>query len=166
MKSLIKYGLAAAMLFAIAMPAMAKTIDVCVTGATDVAEDSSKTFFTAAAPFFTKGTIEDGVTDVPPRGRIQSVRFIPPEASLPPLLTLTGNAGFATWVFIFAKGGKFVTAGIVNATADYTQTITGANGGFPNSGKVTVHNFSLGATCLVTTPPATCPAFAFSVTYP
>ena len=30
MKSLIKYGLAAAMVFATAMPAMAKTIDVCV----------------------------------------------------------------------------------------------------------------------------------------
>jgi hypothetical protein len=165
MKSLIRYGLAAVMLFAIAMPAMAKTIDVCVTGATDVAEDSSKTFFTAAAPFFTKGTIEDGVTECP--ARMDSIgTFYTAGGFFAPTADTNGNAGFATWVFIFAKGGKFVTAGIVNATADYTQTITGANGGFPNSGKVTVHNFSLGTTCLVTTPPATCPAFAFSVTYP
>jgi hypothetical protein len=155
MKSLIRYGLAAAMLFAIAMPAMAKTIDVCVSDA-DVNEDSTGVAFTAAAPFFPNGTIADGVLNCPTTGSIGT--FYTAGGFFADTADTKGNAGFATWVFIFANGGRFVTAGIVNPTADYTQTITGANGGFPNSGKVKVHNFSPTSGGDV--------AFAFSVTYP
>jgi hypothetical protein len=155
MKSLIRYGLAAAMLFAIAMPAMAKTIDVCVS-AVDVNEDSSAVAFTAAAPFFKSGTLADGQSTCPTTTDAIGT-FYTAGGFFAATADTNGNAGFATWVFIFASGGKFVTAGIVNATADYTQTITGANGGFPNSGKIKVHNFTTTGTAV---------AFAFSVTYP
>jgi hypothetical protein len=159
MKSLIRYGLAAVMLFAIAMPAMAKTVDVCVS-VTDVKEDSTNpadvVAFTAAAPFFKSGTLSDGQSTCPKTADSIGT-FYTAGGFFAATADTNGNAGFATWVFIFAKGGRFVTAGIVNGTADYTQTITGANGGFPNSGKIKVHNFTTTGTTV---------AFAFSVTYP
>ena len=143
MKSLIRYGLAAAMLFAIAMPAMAKTIDVCVS-TTDVNEATGGAAFTAAAPFFKSGTLADGQNTCPTTDAIGT--FYAAGGFFAAGADTNGNAGFATWVFIFANGGRFVTAGIVNATADFTQTITGANGGFPNSGKIKVHNFTVTTT--------------------
>jgi len=154
MKSLIKYGLAAAMVFAIAMPAMAaKTIDVCVVAAD---EDASGNFFTAAAPFFPKGTIADGVEACPTMGAIGT--FYTAGGFLATTSDNNGNAAFVIWDFIFDSGGRFVTVGPVNLTTDYTQTITGANGSFPKSGKIKVHNISLGTDSTV--------AFAFSVTFP
>jgi len=155
MKTLSRYGLAVAMVYAIAMPAMAKTIDVCVT-ATDILEDATPAFFTAAAPFFPNGTIADGVTNCPAAGSIGT--FYTAGGFLNPKADTNGNAAFATWDFIFDKGGNFVTVGPVNATADYTQTIVGGNGGVPKSGKIKVHSFSPGLGGDV--------AFAFSVTYP
>jgi hypothetical protein len=63
MKSLIKYGLAAAMLFATAMPAMARSFDICA-GGTDLATQDDLTkagaSFTVAANIFPKGTIPMG----------------------------------------------------------------------------------------------------------
>jgi hypothetical protein len=155
MKSFIKYGLAAAMVLGIAMPAMAKTIGVCVAKA-DILEDSTPAFFTAAAPFFPNGTIADGVIDCPTIGSIGT--FYTAGGFLNPTADTNGNAAFVTWDFIFNKGGNFVTVGPANLTADYKQTITGGNGGLPNSGKIKVHNFSPGLGGDV--------AFAFSVTYP
>ena len=155
MKSLIKYGLAAAMVFAIAMPAMAaKTIDVCVVAA-NIKEDSNATFFTAAAPFFPEGTIADGVMSCPAMGAMGTFYTAGGFLAGP---DTNGNAAFVTWDFIFNSGGRFVTVGIVNLAADYFQTITGGNGGFPNSGRIRVHNFSLGKGSTV--------SFAFSVTFP
>jgi len=157
MKSFIRYGLAAAMVLGIAMPAMAKTIGVCVS-VTDIQEDSktTPTFFTAAAPFFPNGTIADGVLNCPTTGSIGT--FYTAGGFLAATADTNGNAAFVTWDFIFDKGGNFVTVGPVNATADYKQTITGGRGGLPNSGKITVHNFSPMSGGDV--------AFAFSVTYP
>jgi hypothetical protein len=69
MKGLIKYGLAATMVFATAMatPALAKEkqiFDVCINPATDVATQDDPTkpgaFATAAANIFPKGTIPNG----------------------------------------------------------------------------------------------------------
>ena len=155
MKSFIKYGLAAAMVLATAMPAMAKTIGVCV-AVTDIKEDPSATFFTAAAPFFPNGTIADGVQNCPTTGSIGT--FYTAGGFLAATADTHGNAAFVTWNFVFDEGGNFVTVGPVNATADYKQTIVGANGGLPNSGKVKVHNFAPTSGGNV--------AFAFSVTYP
>jgi hypothetical protein len=157
MKGLIRYGLAAAMVLATAMPAMAKVIDVCV-AATDINEDSSKTFFTAASPFFPAGTIADGVMDCPAPAAGSIGTFYTAGGFLNPSADTNGNGAFVTWNFIFDKGGNFVTVGPVNLAADYKQTIVGGRGGLPNSGKIEVHNISVTGTGTA--------AFAFSVTFP
>jgi hypothetical protein len=158
MKTLLRIGMAVAMTLAMAMPAMAKTtIGVCVTTA-DILEDatSSPVFFTAAAAFFPDGTIIDGMKNCPTTGSIGT--FYTAGGFLAPTSQNNGNAAFVTWDFIFDKGGKLVTVGPVDLKADYTQTIVGANGGLPHSGKITVHNFSTMSSVDV--------AFAFSVTFP
>jgi hypothetical protein len=159
MKCLISYGLAAAIVFGIAMPAMAShTIGVCVSTA-DVKEDSTTpadvVAFTAAAPFFPEGTIADGTKNCPTTGAIGTFYTVGGFLTGP---DTNGNAAVVTWVFIFNKGGRFVTVGIVNQTEDYFQTITGSNGGFANSGRIKVHNFTPTAGGDI--------AFIFSVTYP
>jgi hypothetical protein len=71
MKSLIKYGLAAAMLVATAMPAMARSWVVCVDQNKD-ARASSETvsgapvFFVGAAPVYPGGTDVSIATDCSP----------------------------------------------------------------------------------------------------
>jgi hypothetical protein len=50
--------------FAIAASARALTIDVCADAATDARFDSTKTFFTAAAPIYPGGTIAQSTTPV------------------------------------------------------------------------------------------------------
>jgi hypothetical protein len=157
MKRFFRYGLAAAIVLATAMPAMAKVIDVCV-ATTDINEDSSKIFFTAASPFFPAGTIADGVMDCPMPAPGSIGTFYTAGGFLNPTADTNGNAAFVTWDFIFDKGGNFVTVGPVNAAADYKQTIVGGNGGLANSGKIKVHNFSVTGTGTA--------AFAFSVTFP
>ncbi len=57
-------GLALLLIGALAAPAMAVTIDVCATAATDARFDSTGTFFTAAAPIYPGGTIAQSNTAV------------------------------------------------------------------------------------------------------
>ena len=154
MKALIRWGLAAALVVATAMPAMAEqTIDVCAATA-NIKEDSTATFFSAWALFFPEGTITDGVKNCPTTG--ESGAFYTNGSFLAP--NPGGFAAFATWGFIFNKGGRFITVGIVNQKTDFFQTITGGHGGFANSGRILVHNFSVTAGGTA--------AFAFSVTHP
>ena len=154
MKSLIKYGLAAAMLFATAMPAMARmarSFDICA-GGTDLATQDDLTkagaSLTVAANIFPKGTI--------PMGGVKLCSDI----TTPVIGTFYANVGveagalpaatdvlaFVTWHFDFGPKGTFVTVGPIpfppNATppgpATYPQTLAGASGRFPNRGTATV----------------------------
>jgi len=157
MKSLIKCGLAAAMVFATAMatPALAKqSFDVCVNPATDVAtqDDSTKpgAFLTVAGNIFPKGTIPNG--GVGSCSSISSLLVIGTfyanvglELGLP---AATDVLGFVTWHFDFSPKGTFVTVGPIpfppgaGGPATYPQTLAGASGPFPSRGKATVRNLN------------------------
>jgi hypothetical protein len=157
MKSLIKYGLAAAMVFATAMPAMAKTLgrsfDVCITPATDEAtqDDATKpgAFVTAAANIFPKGTLPNSVGTPPacPTSGVIGTFYanVGLELGLPAAKDVLA---FVTWHFDFTPKGTFVTVGPIpfppnaGGPATYPQTLSGASGPFPNRGVATVTNLS------------------------
>lgn len=149
MKNLIKFGLAAAMVFATAMPAMARSFDVCITPATDEATQDAVApgaFVTAAANIYAGGTI--------PKGGVLSCSSI----TAPVMGTFYANVGveagslpaasdvlaFVTWHFDFTPKGTFVTVGPIpfppaaGGPATYPQTLSGASGPFPNRGTATV----------------------------
>lgn len=151
MKSLIKCALAAAMVFATAMPAMARSFDVCITPATDEATQDNfakGAFVTAAANIYAGGTI--------PTGGVATCSSI----TSPVIGTFYANVGveagalpaapdvlaFVTWHFDFTPKGTFVTVGPIpfppvdGGPATYPQTLAGASGPFPNRGVATVTN--------------------------
>jgi hypothetical protein len=154
MKSLIKYGLAAAMLVATAMPAMAgmnRSFDVCITPATDEATQDTfakGAFVTAAANVYPGGTIPKGgvatCTDIATSVIGTFYANVGVEAGALP--AATDVLAFVTWHFDFSPKGTFVTVGPIpfppNATppgpATYPQTLAGASGRFPNRGTATV----------------------------
>jgi hypothetical protein len=152
-KSFIKFGLAAAMMVATAIPAMARSFDVCITPATDEATQDAFTkgaFVTAAANIYAGGTI--------PTGGVTTCSTI----TKPVIGTFYANVGveagglpaapdvlaFVTWHFDFTPKGTFVTVGPIpfppvdGGPATYPQTLAGASGSFPNSGTATVTNLS------------------------
>jgi hypothetical protein len=154
MKNFIKYGLAAVMVFATAMPAMARGFDVCITPATDEATQDTFTkgaFVTAAANIYAGGTI--------PKGGVVSCSSI----KSPVIGTFYANVGvelgqlpaaldvlaFVTWHFDFSPKGTFVTVGPIpfppgsGGPASYPQTLAGASGGFPSRGKAIVTPLSM-----------------------
>jgi hypothetical protein len=152
MKSLIKYGLAAAMVFATARatPALAKSFDICVNPATDVATQDTLTpgaFLTVAGNIFRKGTIPNDGIGVPSCSSISSPVIgtfyanVGLELGLP---AATDVEGFVTWHFDFSPKGTFVTVGPIpfppgaGGPATYPQTLSGASGPFPNRGTATV----------------------------
>jgi hypothetical protein len=152
MKTLIKCGLAAAMLFltAMATPALAKrNFDICVDPATDVATQDTFTrgaFLTVAANIYPGGTIPAGGGT--PCSSLDSSLVIGTfyanvglELGLPAAKDVQG---FVTWHFDFSPRGTFVTVGPIpfppgaGGPATYPQTISGASGPFPSRGKATV----------------------------
>jgi hypothetical protein len=154
MKSLIKYGLAVAMVFATSMPAMARmarSFDVCV-GPTDTATQDDLTkpgaSITAAANIFPEGTIPmGGVTPCPASPVIGTfyanvslqAGFTKSPVGLP---AAPDVQGFVTWQFDFSPKGTFATIGIVpiptGVGQTYIQTLVGSSGKFPGNGQVTV----------------------------
>ena len=71
MKGLVKYGLAVAMVFATAMPAMARSWVVCVDTTKDARFSTEATagnnlFFAAAAPIYPGNTVTTTATDCTP----------------------------------------------------------------------------------------------------
>ena len=119
MKGLIKYGLAAAMVFATAMPAMARmarSFDICA-GGTDLATQDDLTkagaSFTVAANIFPKGTIPMGgvklCSDIatPVIGTFYANVSLQAGLGSPKGLPAAPDVqGFVTWQFDFSpKGG-------------------------------------------------------------
>jgi hypothetical protein len=158
MKSLIKYGLAAAMVFATAMPAMARmarSFDICA-GGTDLATQDDLTkagaSLTVAANIFPKGTIPMGgvklCSDIttPVIGTFYANVSLQAGLGSPKGLPAAPDVqGFVTWQFDFSPtGGTFATIGIVPISTGvgqtYIQTLVGSSGKFPGNGQVTVTN--------------------------
>ena len=155
MKGLIKYGLAAAMVFATAMPAMARTarsFDICA-GQTDLATQDDLTkagaSLTVAANIFPKGTIPMGgvkqCSDIntPVIGTFYAnVSLQAGLGSSKGLPAAPDVQGFVTWQFDFSPNGTFATIGSVPISTGpgqtYIQTLVGSSGKFPGNGQVTV----------------------------
>ena len=139
MKGLIKYGLAAAMVFATAMPAMARmarSFDICA-GATDLAtqDDLAKAgaSLTVAANIFPKGTVPNGGLASCPSSPVIGTFYanVGFEFGLP---AATDVLAFVTWHFDFSPKGTFVTVGpipfapnhVLPGPTTYPQTLAGA----------------------------------------
>ena len=157
MKGLIKYGLAAAMVFATAMPAMARvarSFDICASS-TDLATQDDLTkagaSFTVAANIFPKGTIPTGgvkqCSDIttPVIGTFYANVSLQAGLGSPKgLPAATDVQAFVTWQFDFSPNGTFATIGSIPISTGvgqtYIQTLVGSSGNFPGNGQVTVTN--------------------------
>ena len=159
MKSLIKYGLAAAMVFATAMPAMARSWVVCVDQSKDVRASTEVTgplpnFFVGAAPVYPGGADVSGATDCTPTGvgKAQVGTFFAfggLVGGLPQSTPPDPNDGFfVIWHFRIDGKGAFDTTGPTRTTPTYRQTITGSTnpGLVPTHGSARVTNLSNGTT--------------------
>jgi hypothetical protein len=150
MKGLVKYGLAAAMVFATATatPALAKVtraVDVCVDPATDVASKTGLVaggFATVAANIYAEGTIPAGGTtcstiNAPVIGTFYANVGV--QGGLPAAKDVLA---FVTWQFDFSPNGTFATIGSVPLVPSvgqiYIQTLVGSSGKFPGNGQVIV----------------------------
>lgn len=164
MKTLLRYGLAAAMVLATAMPAMARSWVVCVDTTKDarfsketVPPSSTPLFFTAAAPIY------PGLTDVSAATNCESSGAGSVNATqvgtfftlgafvngLPASTAADANDLFyVIWHFRIDNRGGFDTTGPTRATTTYPQTIIGSTnpGLVPTHGKATVTNLSNGTT--------------------
>jgi hypothetical protein len=160
MKSLIKYGLAAAMVFATAMPAMARSWVVCLDQNKDARFSSETTppttgtpnFFVGAAPIYPGSTNVSTATDCTP-ATVKATQvgtffafggFV---AGLPLSTPASANDVFyVIWHFRITNKGAFDTTGIVRATTTYTQTLTGSTnpGLVPTHGAATITTLTTG----------------------
>jgi hypothetical protein len=139
MKKLSNWGLAAAFLVATAMPAMAKSWDVCIDPSKDLNASSESVatgvplFFTAVAPIFPAGTFSVSMSQLSCTTAAASVgTFMAKGGGVSNLPTVTNEVFFVDWNFVFKAGGAFDTSGPVRAVAPgstYSQTITGSIGG-------------------------------------
>lgn len=180
MKTLIKFGLAAAMVFATAMPAMAKSWVVCIDQNKDARFSDEKTpaltgtpdFFVGAAPVYPGGANVSSVTNCAQSGTGGVGRsavgtffaFGGLVAGLPQSITPNANDVFyVVWHFRINGRGAFDTTGIVRSSSTYSQTITGSTnpGLVPTHGFATITNLTTGT---ASTGPA--PLAAFKITTP
>ena len=177
MKTLIKFGLAAAMVFATAMPAMAKSWVVCLDQNKDARFSDEKTpavtgtpdFFVGAAPVYPGGANVSTATDCTPAtvGRAAVGTFFAfggLVAGLPVSITANANDVFyVVWHFRINGKGAFDTTGIVRSSSTYSQTITGSTnpGLVPTHGFATITNLPTG-----TASTGTAPLAAFKITTP
>jgi hypothetical protein len=174
MKSLIKYGLAATLVFATAMPAMARSWVVCLDQSKDARFSSEATtpvppattgtpfFFVGAAPVYPGGTDVSKATNCAQSGTGSVGRstvgtffaFGGLVAGLPLSVTPDANDVFyVVWHFRINTKGSFDTTGVVRATTTYPQTITGSTnpGLVPTHGKALVTNLNNGTTATTAT---------------
>jgi hypothetical protein len=175
MKSFIKYGLAAAMVFATAMPAMAaRSWVVCLDQNKDArgsTENAAGTpfFFVGAAPVYPGGTDVSTATDCSPTtiGATQVGTFFAfggLVAGLPQSSTADANDAFLViWHFRITGKGAFDTTGPVRTSPTYSQTLIGSTnpGLVPTHGAAKVTNLTTGT---ASTGPA--PLVAFKITTP
>jgi hypothetical protein len=160
----MKYGLATVMVFATAMPAMARSWVVCVDQSKD-ARFSSETSLVGTPPaatpnfFVGAGAVYGGGTDVSTATLCTPAGVNRPAAigtffafgglvaGLPQSITADASDLFyVVWHFRINGAGAFDTTGIVRATSTYLQTITGSTnpGLVPTHGKATVTNLTNG----------------------
>jgi hypothetical protein len=169
MKSLIKYGLAAAMVFATAMPAMAKSWVVCVDTTKDARFSTEATagnnlFFAAAAPIYPGATVTTTATNCTP-GMLNNATQVGtfftiggginglPQSTTPDLADMF----FVLWHFRITGRGAFDTTGPVRSGI-YPQTIIGST----NPGLVPTH----GKAIVTTLTTGTAAVLAFRITTP
>lgn len=158
MKGLIKYGLAAAMVLATAMPAMARSWVVCVDTTKDARFSDEKTppttgtpnFFVGAGPIYSSSADVSTAADCKPTtiGKTQLGTFFAfggLVAGLPQSTTPNPNdAFFVVWHFRIDGKGAFDTTGPTQTSTTYPQTITGSTnpGLVPTHGKALVTNLN------------------------
>jgi hypothetical protein len=175
MKNFIKYGLAAAMVFATALPAMARSWVVCVDTTKDVRFSSEVTppttgtpnFFVGAAPIYPASVDVSSATDCsqatinnnkPPVGTFFAFGGL--VAGLPASTASDPDDGFfVIWHFRINGKGAFDTSGPTRSSPTYTQTITGSTnpGLVPTHGSAKVTNLTNGTAGTVLTFKITTP---------
>ncbi len=159
MKRLISYGMATGLLFATAMPAMARSWVVCVDQSKDVrtsteTASATPTFFVGAAPIYPASTDTSAATDCTPTTLKASqvgtfFAFGGLVAGLPQSTTADPDDGFyVVWHFRINDKGAFDTTGPTRSTTTYPQTITGSTnpGLVPTHGRAKVTNLPNGTT--------------------
>ncbi len=163
MKSFIRYGLAVAIVFATAMPAMARTMakswDVCVDLAqANLATGSNGDLFSAAGPVFPEGTLSDTVatTACPTSGAVGTFFATGGSVSGQPG-TSANDVFMVQWHFRINGQGAFDTMGPVESTSPYPQTIVGSSNR---------HFVPSNGTAQVTTLPSPATIDAFRITTP
>jgi hypothetical protein len=148
MKGLIKLGLASVLVMATALPAMAKTWDVCIDPTTDLNASTelvkipptalaanTPMFFSAVASVFPVGTFTSSTLTScsPPIGVTAVGTFFAKGAAVGNLpADASADVFFVDWYFRFKTGGAFSTTGPVRAVGPgsvYRQAITGSFGG-------------------------------------
>jgi|HubBroStandDraft_1064217.scaffolds.fasta_scaffold46893_3 hypothetical protein len=146
MKKLLSYGFAAALVLLTALPALAKSYDVCL----DAGDDAVSGFnFVAVANVYPGGTISSAAAvtcstlDASPIGTFfaqgVAVSELPKASSTDSL--------YVVWHFRINGQGAFDTSGPVETTATYPQTIIGSTNIFlaPITGTATVTNLAANA---------------------
>jgi hypothetical protein len=159
MKSFIKYGLAAAMMFATAMPAMARSWVVCVDQSKDVRGSTEVTgplpnFFVGAAPVYPGGADVSTATDCTSTtiGKPQVGTFFAfgglvnglPQSTPPDM----SDQFLVIWHFRITGSGAFDTTGPTRSSSTYSQTIIGSTnpGLVPTHGAAKITNLGNGTT--------------------
>jgi len=149
MKKLLGYGFAAALVLFTALPALAKSYDVCQNAGDLVANVGTTITFVAAAPVYPGGTISSSVADVACPANPIGTFFA--QGTVVGGVGASGPNDLAYVVWHFRINGQrafdtgaFDTSGLVETTAMYTQTITGSTNFFvsPPNGTATVTNLA------------------------
>jgi hypothetical protein len=130
--------LATLMMLAATAQALAITVDVCATAATDARFDSTGKFFTAAAPIYSGGTIAQSTTPID----CSTITATPIGTFFTVGAFVTGLAGagaddlaLVTWHFRIGSrafdtiGPVQATGGVFAAGQTYPQTVVGATHG-------------------------------------
>jgi hypothetical protein len=144
MKKLLSYGFVAALVLFTALPALAKSFDVCL----DAGDDVVNVFnFAAVASIYPGGTVTSSTmavtcSSLSPRpigtffAQGVAVSELPKASSTDSL--------YVVWHFRINGLGAFDTTGPTETTARYPQTIIGSTNLFlsPSSGTATVTNLA------------------------
>lgn len=153
MRALVVYGLAAVMALATAVPAMARSWDVCIVPATDLnvsteIVDSAPVFFSAVANVYPKGTFHQSIQSSPQLNCNTPAKAVGTFFARGALVAnLPADAGlddefYVDWHFRIDSKGQFGTTGLVKSGdpgTTYPQLITGGIGGLASAkGKATV----------------------------
>lgn len=152
MKRLISYGLAGALLLATAMPALARSWDVCLDPAHDLNPSTEAVgglplFFAAVAKIYPAGTFKQATSASPLTTCTTDAKVVGTFFAMGGLVANLPDKGakdvfYVQWHFRINNQGAFDTGGPVesgNPGDTYPQTITGATRGLaPAKGAATV----------------------------